>query len=92
MPTTKLETIHTAVAAHFAEWDSYSHGNEITKIHREKLYSQHSLMVILRDLLPLLDAAVAWDSQPIETTFDESVLVCDKLGAEVAKLLVEAES
>lgn len=69
--TTKLESIRTAVSSHFAAKEAYSNvmiislGRRVTPSEREAIEAynpyKESTMCLLRDLIPLLDAAVAWN-------------------------------
>lgn len=96
--TTKLESIRTAVTAHFAAMETYkgmvqNHLYLGGAPYEDKNFTgddpHHIAFCHLRDLLPLLEAAIEWDGISGDTEFDESVTICDNLSNEVAALRKE---
>jgi len=96
----KLETIRAAVDKHFAARDIYiternkilDHGGTETIVfsRANEAYNaqQHTAMLMLRDLLPLLDATIAWgDMDDGANAFD----ICKRLMNETRKLREESE-
>jgi len=79
--TTKLDTIKTAVANHFADHEAREaeYGDKIVT-------DEHAAMCLLRDLLPLLDAAVIWDDIRWDTPKGEQVKRLVDLHTEIIKL------
>lgn len=92
----KLEQVQTAVKEHFAErsgsYETYVENGEYVEVYIPAPNPHENIaMCILRDLLPLLEASVIWHTQDNDSSFDESVMVCNNLETEVAKLLEEVE-
>lgn len=95
----QLDTIKAAVAAHFAAKEA--HEIAYTKFLSTGMPNdlpppynrdQHAAMCMLRDIMPILEAAVYLETYDI-TTYDANIVLntCTKLQIEIAKLMTESE-
>lgn len=95
--TTTLQRIHDLVASHEAAWASANldEGDVVLSVsdrQETKLINEHEAVTLLSAVLPLLTAAVNWQSQPDDTTMYMRIINGNKLERQIAKLTVDTSA
>lgn len=84
-----IEQIRKAVTAHEAARVRSDNGRIVLSQGKPTGFNrqQDSAMQFLAAVLPVLDAAAAWELMTSDTDMDESIMICDTLSATITKLL-----